>query len=97
MKIITLPRGGGKTMACIKTAYETGGYIVCNSRAESERVFKMATDAKIRIAFPITLNEFLLGEFGEFIPCFIIDNVDDMLRVIARGIKIHTVTLTPED
>jgi hypothetical protein len=97
MKII-LARGHGKTIDAIRIAAEDGLYIVCIDRNEAGRVFSCSREFGLDIPFPITFSEFLEGRFsGKGIKGFVIDNADQLLAYIARGVPVAAITMTKEE
>ncbi|MBT9166751.1 MAG: hypothetical protein DDT19_00075 [Syntrophomonadaceae bacterium] len=98
MKIIYRPRGKGKTTELIKLASE-GRYklIICPSRDESQRIFRLAQELKMKIPFPITYREFLAGQYalGRNIEELLIDNVELFLQYLTP-IKIGAISITKE-
>ena len=89
MKVISSGRQTGKTTELVRMAAERGGYIVCHSQRECQRVFRWAIDYGIQIRMPITYDEFLNGRFfGPGCKEFYVDNVDMLLRRLARGVPV---------
>ena len=81
MKIISRPRQAGKTTELIDMAEKRGGYIVCHSIKEAQRIFHTAKEQGKNINLPITYED-LLGEryHGQGIKEFYIDNADYLLQ-----------------
>lgn len=95
MKIIHTPRQGGKTIQTIKLASETGGYIVCFSRIEAERVFKVANELDIRIRMPITWEEFIENRGAWPNLKYHIDNIELCLERLPK--QVASISITTED
>jgi len=94
MEIIYKPRQLGKTTEIIKLSAKNGGYIVCMSHSEAERVFQQARTMKLNIPFPITFHEFITGEYyGKGIKSFLIDNAEILLQQISR-VPIEAISFT---
>ncbi len=87
-------RGSGKTTKCIQLAAENHAYIICRSYEESGRIYRYATELNLDIPFPISYDEFIRGEFcSRGIKSFIIDDVDDLVKYMARGVEIISMSL----
>ena len=98
MKIIIADRQSGKTTLAIKRAHEIDAYIVCSTHKEAIRILKESKKMNIYIRFPITYNEFIHGNFfGKGCKAFIIDNVDMLLSMMARDVKIDMITMSKEE
>lgn len=103
MKIIAKPRMAGKTTELVKLSAENNWYIVSADRPRAVNTFHgIAKELELSIPFPLTFEEFITGQFcaghpdrpGPGIKGFLIDDVDDLLRLFAKGTPIHAVTLT---
>jgi len=96
MKIIYGGRQSGKTTRLIKVSAENGGYIVCRSKEECNRIFNQATKMGLNIRFPVTYHEVITGDYyGRGILEFYIDDVDLFIRTVCRGVRVEAVTFTP--
>lgn len=96
MKVIVRGRQAGKTTKLIKECYKHGGYIVCHSHGEAQRIFKVAREMGCEVPLPISYDEFLRREYyGPGVKKLHIDNVDMLLAHIAKS-TIYTVTITRE-
>lgn len=97
MEIICRARQQGKTTDLIKIAAKHFSYIICCSRPEAHRIFKLALNMGLDIPFPITISEFLDRQFyAKGIKSFAIDEVGFLLDRLAQGINISAITLTDE-
>ena len=95
MKIITGCRDAGKTTELIKLAAQDFLYIVCANNSRVEYVMDLAKKMELDIPFPITFQEFLNGRFGrgQHLSGFAIDDVDQLLREVARGTPVKAISL----
>ncbi len=95
MKIISKGRGEGKTYDLIELANKEDGYnlIVCHSRGEVLRVWKIILEKKYKLPQPITYIDFINRAYcGMNINNFFIDNVDLLLQSIT-DVKIGGITV----
>jgi hypothetical protein len=98
MKIYHSGRATGKTTKLIMEAADKRFYIVCSTLKESARIHDQAEQMGLHIPVPITYAEFINGRFrGEAISGFLIDNADFLLGILARGVPVHSMTLTMDD
>lgn len=96
MKVIILPRRGGKTTKLISKADNYNGYIVCHNKLEAERIMSEAKKLNKKINWPLTYNDLLSGHYYKpGIKKFHIDNVGVFLQRITQ-VPIDTVTLDEE-
>lgn len=96
MKVIADDRQTGKTTELIKMSAETGFYIVCHSRREAGRVFRVAIESDLVIPFPKTHREFLAHQYySPGIKGFLIDNLD-LLVLSLTDVLVEAVTITVE-
>lgn len=94
MEVICRSRQAGKTHDLIKRCYEEGGYIVCASRREADRVHGVAEQMGLDVPQPITFLEFVQQKYHpEGVKKFHIDNVDMCVQMISK-VPVSTVTLT---
>jgi ligand-binding SRPBCC domain-containing protein len=97
MNIIQGARGSGKTTKLIQACAEHGGYIVCRSRDEAYRIDDLAVEMGVQIPFPLTYWEFQHNLYHEKgVRKIHIDDADDLLRYIAQGLHIESITITQE-
>jgi len=98
MKVIALPRRGGKTTELIKlAAAKEGVYIVCSSHRDCVQIAEQAERMGLNILFPITFAEFLGGHYRSInIKAFLIDNVDLFLQGLT-SVHIAAVTITDDE
>lgn len=95
MRIISRPRGGGKTTELIRISAENFSYIVVDSRRRAAAVFHQAKDMGLDIPFPITYDELINGDFyGKGIAAFLIDDIDQLVQRLARGVPVRAITIT---
>jgi len=96
MKILYAPRHSGKTMWLIQKCAKHGGYIVCHSLREAQRVHKLAMNFGYNIPFPLTFEQFLSGHYyGQGVEKVYVDNVDMLVNYIST-VPVAAITLTSE-
>lgn len=94
MKVVMLPRQGGKTTQMLQLAQETFSYIVCPTMADVERLWALAREMELNIPQPISWVEFTSGRYRPAgIKGFLIDDVDRCLQGMTR-VDIKAITLT---
>lgn len=94
MEIIIKKPREGKTTELIRRCAEHGGYIVSANQMRAKATFKMAKEMGYKIPFPITFYEFLQGHFyAKGIKRFYIDDAHEILKEIARGVEIDSITI----
>lgn len=97
MEIIYMGRRCGKTTRAIKAAAEHFAYIVCMNMDNCTAVFNQAKEMGLDIPFPITMREFVSGEYaGKGVKGFVIDNADMLLQSISK-VPIRAITINMED
>lgn len=91
MRIVNMPRRGGKTTEAIKMAHKTSGYIVCHSVEEARRISGVADEMGIPIRLPITYAELIQDGMQSAYPnqALIIDNADQFFNWLVKG--RHTI------
>lgn len=83
------PRAGGKTTEMIKIAsMYPGVYIVASCHREAYRVAEEARRMGLSIPFPLSYSEFIKGEFARTLTGVVIDNVDQLLQYMCRGVPL---------
>lgn len=94
MKIISKPKRGGKTFELIKMAAEKGGYIVCHSTQEARRIKELAISLGLKIAMPITYDDFEnRSYYASGMQELYIDNAEMFLQNLTP-VKIAAITIT---
>ena len=97
MRIYARPRYAGKTTEAIKLAAANNAYLIVRSKDHAIACQQRAKEAGLDILFPITFFEFLQEKWrGRKDISFVIDDADDLLRTLARGHRIHGLTLTDD-
>ena len=97
MKVIARPSQSSKTTELIKRAVEIHGYIVVATSVDAGRIASLAWESGVEIHRPITMLEFIRGEYyGAGIGIFLFDDVDRCLEAVTH-IPIDTVTITISD
>lgn len=95
MQIILRPRQMGKTTELIRMSAETFAYIIVRSKNDATRIFHQAKEVGLDIPFPLTFQEFISGEyFGKNIKGFLIDNADDLLQSLSKGVPVQAISVT---
>jgi hypothetical protein len=70
---------------------------VPSSHEHAFRIQEQAGKMGVSIPFPLTFDEFLKGQyFAKGVRKIHIDDVDDLVRYIAKGLCVETITLTTE-
>lgn len=97
MSIITGPRMSGKTYNLIQQAHDSGGYIVCRG-GHAGGIAQAANLRGLSINYPISYKAFIAGRFyNRGIKCFLFDDVSALLRMLAKNIPIHAITVDTTD
>lgn len=95
--VIAGQKRSGKTTALIEIAAERGGYIVCYSIREANRIFARAKDMGCNIHLPLTYAEFKAGTYhGAGIGEVYIDNLDMLAQYLAAG-RVYAATVTVKE
>lgn len=90
-------RGSGKTTELIKKSAETGIYILVLNEKRRREVFEQAKKLGYYIPNPVTIDDYFRCKFqGSCIQRdgLYIDEVEDILRYVFKGIPIKGMTLT---
>lgn len=96
MKIISLPRGGGKTSILLKLSAEKGYVIVTRDEESCKHLLKRAEESKITIPQPISYWDFLRkGKNFDYRKKYVIDNLDSMFEANA-DVVLATVSSVEE-
>jgi len=83
-------RNFGKTGKLIELAEKHFCYLVVRDWRTACRIEEQIRKEGRKMPFPLTYNEFIEGKFyGKGINCFIIDDVETLLRYLARGRKVR--------
>lgn len=96
---ILVGKGGtGKTAELIKRSAESGIYILVANRKRAEILVKQATDMKIYMPFPVTLQEWLSScdrfrGSSIYRDGLLIDDIDDVIKELFSPIEIKAVAL----
>lgn len=94
MKIILREPRAGKTTELIERCYKNGGYIVCPDGKCAQEISKKAKEMNMRIAYPLTFQEFLSKKY--YIPGvrkIYIDNADMLIRSLTAGVEIDSIVM----
>lgn len=95
MKIVSLPRGTGKTTAAIVQSALTGKYIVVMNKQQARMIADMAMELKLNIPFPVTIAETTENK-SPFIKEVIVDEAGIMLEQLLNK-KISMMTVTDDE
>ena len=94
MLVIKGPRQSGKTDELIKLAAARKAYLVVFSCREAQRCQERAKSLGLSLYFPLTYEEFVKGDFyGKGLNGLLIDDVEDLLRYMARGVGVIAYSL----
>lgn len=102
MRIIAGPRKSSRTTRLIEMAAEfrVQGkvcYIVCDSVERCSIIAQKARESYLEIDFPISFTEFTRKSYyGKNIDCFLIDNADHLLQILAGSINIAAIVVEEE-
>ena len=95
MEKIIMNRGYGKTTQLIKKSAKSGGYIVCHSLREANRIQVEAEKMGLYVPLPITYTEFIEKRYSETnISGFLIDNLEMFLQYLSK-VPINAITMCP--
>ena len=104
MKVLYYSRGAGKTISLIRLASESNYLIVCPTQQDADRIWQMSKAMGLQIHLPITIREFVGGEYYspgfkgiaiEGIRGIVIDDVDRCLSCLSK-LPITAISLTKE-
>lgn len=94
MVIVRGPKQSGKTTELIKLAAARKAYMVVFSSREAQRCQERAKSLGLSLYFPLTYEEFAKGDFyGKGVRGFLVDDVEDLLRYMARGVEMVAYSL----
>ena len=96
MEMVVKGKYKGKTYDLILMAAKKNATIVSISQAEANRVAEEAKEMKLDIPAPASIFSLLQGEVQFGTKCFIFDNADHMLEIIARGIPVLAFSVNEE-
>lgn len=87
MKVILGSRRSGKTVRLIQECAKNGGYIVCHSKSEANRIFKISKEMKLDIPLPLIYDDIIsIRKSG--IKKFHLDNADHFLKYLFQRKRI---------
>lgn len=96
MKIISLPRGCGKTTAAIRLSRETGATIVGSKYINATLIMEKALDMGFSIPAPIPVHKLMSMHPLEKPNRIIIDEIDWVMETLL-GCKIEAITFSCEE
>lgn len=101
MKIISAPRGAGKTTFCIRESIKTGAHIVVTTENEKKYINethkKMVEDKHISADTPLPIIYVVSDLVQDRIPPetnIIIDGLDCVVDALLAAYNVHAVTAT---
>ena len=97
MDIILMGRGEGKTTEFIQRSHETNTYILVTNQKRADYVFKQAKEMGYNIPYPITFDGYSRNRFvGTTIRRILVDDADDLLKMVLGHREIDAITMTKE-
>jgi hypothetical protein len=85
MKILSGPRGSGKTTELIKQCHNNlGSYIVVRDHATASEIHSYSIKIGYNTPFPITYSEFIDKTYSSTIPALYIDDIDILLGIMSK-------------
>lgn len=88
-------RRTGKTTELIKISEKTHAYILVATIQRQKLVAYMAQSMGAKIPYPVTVEEYMRNQFrGTLIENILIDDADDVLRVIFSRLNIDAITMS---
>lgn len=96
MDVIYKKRGAGKTVELIMSSYKTGAHILVCSNNRIRELEELSKKLDIPIAKPYTWDDFCRGKM-QGIHNILIDDTEDVLKTIFRGMNVDAITLTDKE
>lgn len=94
MRIISRPRGAGKTTDLIKRSAASWLYIVTLNHKEACRIRDQAEKMGLKIPYPLTAEEWRLGAYdGIGVRGLLLDNAEQLLQQISH-VPVEAITMT---
>lgn len=88
-------RRTGKTTELIKISEKTHAYIVVATSRRQQLVADMARSMGANIPYPVTVEDYMRNQFrGTLVENILIDDADDVLRVIFSRLNIDAITMS---
>jgi hypothetical protein len=85
MKILSGPRGSGKTTELIKQCHNNpGSYIVVRDCSTASAIHSYSIKYGYKIPFPLTYGEFINKTYSSTIPALYIDNIDMLIHMMSK-------------
>lgn len=100
MKITIGERCSGKTTRLILRSASEWSYILASNRMRAKEIVETARSMGLIIPHPITVKDLYSGKFrGSIIreKGILIDELDDVIKVIFSGIPINEVTINARE
>jgi hypothetical protein len=87
----------GKTTELIKLSAESFAYLIVGTQERATAVFHQAKEMGLDIPFPLTYDDFVRGSYyGKGINGFLIDNADNLIEKMSRGVPVLAISLTEQ-
>jgi len=96
MKLISGPRGSGKTTKAIELANEEGAYFVVRSKKRADTVYHSEEYPDLD-RFPITYYKLMNHRGGQQVRKVVIDDIDDFVAWVVKEFGVVAGTITEED
>lgn len=93
MRVISAPRGGGKTDEAIKLASETNGVIVVPGMLQADQVAGRALKLGYTIQRPMTVDQLRQGMGRGRRGGFILDGVEILFNIAFPGLEFDAFTV----
>lgn len=88
-------RRTGKTTELIKISEKTHAYILVATSQRQQLIAYMASSMGANIPYPVTVEEYMRNQFrGTLIENILIDDADDVLRVVFSRLNIDAITMS---
>ena len=96
MKVISGPRGSGRTSRLIEYAAGKKVYIACHSRHEALRIADVASGMNLEILHPITYDEMerMVGTRTQKVA---IDNIEMFAQFMLRHLSVVAIVVEAQD
>lgn len=91
-------RRSGKTTELIRRSAYTRAYILVANKSTASLIFKQAKMNDYDIPYPITIDEVLSGNIGNYVMSkgILIDELDMILSGLFNGVPIRAATITKQ-
>lgn len=79
MKVVTMPRGYGKSTWCVRKSAATRSVILCMNEVTKRRLVSIASDLKLDIPEPVTISNVRTGALRGVRHGIIVDDAECVL------------------